>query len=110
MNNKGQAFIESVLLLGIVTFACITLIRLGLHLQNKVLLDDLLEESLICKLQKNENCLFLLKNKLDKLNYKFVEINDYSRPGLARIKLHTISGLEFSSTLESELSLGLQAD
>ena len=68
MNNKGQAFIESIILLSIVTMACLFLIRLGLHLQNEILIDDLVEETLICKLQKKQNCIQQLKSQLYILN------------------------------------------
>lgn len=110
MNNKGQAFIESILLLGIATIACLFLIRLGLHLQNEILIDELVEETLICKLQKKQNCVNQLKNKLYSMNFKSVEVADMSQVNKAHIKLQAVSGLNFKSLLESELFLELQVN
>ena len=110
MNNKGQAFIESIILLSIVTAACLFLIRLGLHLQNEILIDDLVEETLICKLQKKETCLLQLQNKLYSLNFKIVDAKFINQHNKAHLKLRTVSGLGFEAQVESELSLALQVD
>ena len=110
MNHRGQAFIESMILLSIVTVSCLFLIRLGLHLQNEILIDELVEETLICKLQKKKNCIGQLKKNLYSLNFKSVEVTDKSQPTKSHIKLQTLSGLDFKVVLESELSLALQVD
>ncbi len=110
MNNKGQAFIESILLLSLVTVACLFLIRLGLHLQHEILIDDFVEGALICKLQKKVNCVNQLKDQFHGLNYKSVEVTDLSNPDEARIRLRALSELGFEVLLESELALGLQVD
>lgn len=98
------------ILLSIVTVACIYLIRLGLHLQNEILIDELVEETLICKLQKKQTCIGQLKSKLYSLNFKSVEVTDMSQPTKSHIKLQTLSGLDFKAVIESELSLALQVD
>ena len=110
MNNRGQAFIESIILLSIVTVACLFLIRLGLQLQNEILIDDLVEETLICKLQKKQTCIQQLKSTLYAMNFKSVEVTDLSQNDKAHIKLKTISHLNFTASIESELSLALQVD
>ena len=110
MNQKGQAFIEATLLLALVTVSSLFLIRLGLQLQNEIVLDDLMEQTLICKLQKKMNCLPELKNKLEGIHYKAVRTVDASTLNNASLFVKATSGLNITTTVQSELNLDLSVN
>lgn len=110
MNNKGQAFIESMLLLGVITISAIFLIRLGLHLQNEILIDELIEEALVCKLQKKDFCVSRLKKQFLEMNFYSVKITDKSHFNTAQLAVEIDSGLNIKTQLESEMSLELSID
>lgn len=110
MNRRGQAFIEALLLLSIVSIAASLLIRIGLHLQNEILIDEVTESTLICILRKRSDCIKNMKAKFQEMNFRLIEIQDKSRPGNSRLLLHLTSRLEMSTVLESELQLDLAVD
>ncbi len=110
MNRKGQAFIEATLLLAIVTVSSLFLVRLGLQLQNEIVLDDLMEEALICKLQKKVACLSDFKKNLHAVNFKMVQASDESSTDLARIYVKATSGFNITTILQSELKLDLSVN
>lgn len=110
MNQKGQAFVEATLLLILVTVSSLFLVRLGLQLQNEIVLDDLMKEALICQLQKKLACLADLKNKLQVINFKTVQAIDQSTPDHAKIYLKANSGLNITTTLHNELKLDLSVN
>ncbi len=107
MNQKGQAVIESVILLTICTVVSVTFIQLGLHLFSEIVVEDLLEQTLICKLQKQSDCTAKLKKKLHDLNYTAVTVIDRSHSEKAKILVQWNSSLTYSAALESELSFDL---
>ncbi len=107
MNRKGQAMIESVLILSLVTGSVLFLLRYGLQLQNEILVDELLEETLVCNLQKKDFCVIHLKQKLTELNYQSVTVTDKSQAQTARLLVRLTSNQNMNTTLESELSLDL---
>ena len=110
MNQKGQAFIEATLLLTLVTVSSLFLIRLGLQLQNQIVLDEVMEEALICKLQKKMNCLPDLKKNLEGTHFKVVQAIDESTSENSRILVQATSGLNITTTLQSELNLDLSVN
>ena len=89
------------------TTASIYLVRMGLHLQNEILIDELMEEALVCKLQKKEFCISRLKNQFLGMNFRSVEIVDKSRVNNAHLFIEITSGLNIKTQLESEISLEL---
>lgn len=107
MNQKGQAMIETIVVSSITIFFCIQLIRLGLQIRYEVIFDDLIEETLICKFQKESNCTNKLKNKLNDLHFSQIQVIDRSQDKIAKIKVVVKTGLNTSFTRESELALDL---
>ncbi len=107
MNHKGQAFIESLILLSLCTLCSVKLLQLGLHMISEIVVEDLLEQTLICKLQKQAHCIDQLRNKLIELNYSSVQITDYSYLNTARIAIRWRTGKQYQANMESELALDL---
>ena len=107
MNQKGQVFIESLILLSLCTLCSVKLIQLGLHLISEIVVEDLLEQTLICKLQKQPLCIHKLRNKLIYLNFTSVQITDHSYLNTARITIQWQTNMNYRATLESELALDL---
>ncbi len=110
MNTKGQALIESMIILSIVTVSSIFLIRAGLQMQNALVLDELLEDALVCKLQKKTTCVQALKSKLLALNFKTVVVQDRTQGSSARLAIEALSNFASITKLESELTLELAVD
>lgn len=107
MNQKGQAFVESLILLSICTLCSVKLTHLGLHFISQIVVEDLLEQTLICKLQKKQNCTAVFQKKLISLNYKSVQVTDQSSLNTARIKVNWQTDDSYQATLESELTFDL---
>lgn len=107
MNQKGQAMIETLAVSSITIFFFIKLIQLGLQIRYEVIFDDLIEETLICKFQKQSDCVSKLKNKLNDLHFSEIQVIDRSQDKVAKIKVVVKNGLKTSITRESELALDL---
>ena len=110
MNQKGQAFIESLILLSVCALCSVKLIHLGLHFISQIVVEDLLEQTLICKLQKKQNCTAVFQKKLISLNYKSVQVIDRSSLTKARIEIKWQTGDSYQATLESELAFDLSVN
>ena len=107
MNQKGQAMIEASILMTLCVFPFVFLLQFGLHFISEIIVDDLLEQTLICKIQQQSNCITNLRSKLLGMNYKNIHITDHSQAKIARISVSWKSTNLYSGTLESELSLDL---
>ncbi len=107
MNQKGQALTESLILLSICTLCSVKFIQLGLHFISQIVVEDLMEQALICKLQKKQNCTLIFGKKLNDLNYKSVQVIDHSYLNTARIEVTWQSDGSRQATLESELTFDL---
>ncbi len=107
MNQRGQAAIESIILLTLCTLVSVNLIQLGLHFLSEIAVEDLLEQTLICKLQKQYDCVSKLQNKLSDMNYTQVQVTDQSHSHVARIRVEWNATSTYKAALESELHLDL---
>ena len=107
MNRRGQALTESIILLIILTLFSVKFLQLGLHAISEIVVDDLVEEALICKLQNDNACVFQIKRKLLELNYTHLQITDSSYNDVARIAIRWNSSESYVGYLESELKLDL---
>lgn len=110
MNTKGQALIESMIILSIVTVSSLLLIRAGLQMQNALVMDEFLEQALVCKFQKKTSCVQTLKAQLLALNFKSVVIQDRMQGATSRLAIEALSKFNTTSKLESELTLELAID
>ncbi|OFZ30461.1 MAG: hypothetical protein A2622_08645 [Bdellovibrionales bacterium RIFCSPHIGHO2_01_FULL_40_29] len=107
-NKKGQALIEAMLLMIIVTISGFKVFQLGLSLISEIIIENSLETALLCQFQENTNCVGKLKSSLQQMNLKSIRITDHSRPETARLRVQWSLDGESFHTLESELHLDLQ--
>jgi hypothetical protein len=106
MNQKGQAMIEAVIIMAIALIFSIKAIQLGLNLHYEILIDELIEQTLICHYQKT-NCISDLRSRLNDMKFHDVQINDRSDAATSRLWLQVTTGFGVVITRESELTLDL---
>ena len=106
-NNKGQAFVEALMISPLIIISTYLIIRTGLFLILNIALDDLLEQALVCELQKKTNCIFNLEKEMKDLNFSEITIKHSTTDSYASIYLSATSGLKRKIIKQSELSLGL---
>ena len=68
MNQRGQALIESILILPVIVFLFVLSFYVVTQALHKTILDDLLEDLLICHKNNETNCDKYLKLNLTNLN------------------------------------------
>jgi preprotein translocase subunit SecF len=107
VNQKGQAMIEAVIILAIALIFSIKAIQLGLNLHYEILVDDLIEQTLICHYQKKSTCISDLRHRLNELSFHDVQISDRSDSNTSRLRLQLTTGFGVVLTRESELTLDL---
>lgn len=107
MNNKGQALIESIMIMTIISLCSFKFFELGLNLYHEILLDELVEQSLICQLQIRSDCKNILYYKLQKLNFKNTSIQLINSEDTSYLKLQTEFGSKTKISKESQLHLDL---
>lgn len=107
MNNKGQAVIEAMIFATLAIFVSIKLLQFGLDIRYEILFDDLIERTLICHFQKQNNCASQLREKLTDLHFTNIQITEVSDDKTARVTLSATTRLNTVFNRVSEMSLDL---
>lgn len=107
-NERGQAFIESLFLGVIVVIAITYSLKYALRIQKSFLLDELVEETLICLMQTNTRCLSHLKAQLSQLGYQAVSVRTQNTQNKWILNIKARSSFEEHIEQESELEYDLK--
>ncbi|MFZ3230811.1 MAG: hypothetical protein WA160_11450 [Pseudobdellovibrio sp.] len=105
MNQKGQALIEAILIMSLVGLCSFKLIELGLNLYHDILIDELIEQTLVCQFEVQSDCKKRLSMKLASLNFKDVQISLNRIRDTASLKLSAQLGQNTIYNRESKLTL-----
>lgn len=106
-NNKGQAFIEALMISPLIVISTYLIIHAGLFLILNIALDDLLEQALVCELQKKTTCIQILEKEMKLLNLNEISIQHKTTDTYTSIILTATSALKRKITKQSELNLDL---
>lgn len=108
MNNRGQAMIESLLLGCVVIISLFFFLHLALRMQKNILLDELIEQTLICMAQKNPLCLESFRQQLITQKYQKISAayNQFGNKWSLQLKAETAFNeiIEKESELEYDLA------
>ncbi len=85
----------------------ICILRFGFTIQQSVLLNELVEETLICHLQNQPNCLAVLNEKLRLFHFQQIRTRLEKQGSKASLKVDAFSGFGVHFIKESELALEL---
>ncbi len=108
VNNKGQALIES-LIVGLILISTLFFtIRVALIAQQNTLVDEFIEQTMICLAQQNVDCEVKLKKQLEALNFRSISIQNLSNHPKFSIVLKAVTPFSRILEKESELELDLQ--
>jgi hypothetical protein len=107
MNNKGQAAIESLAIGILLVLMLFFVTRFGLMVQQNILVDELIEESLICLKQNKSDCAERLKNELQTLKFTQIELKIQNQRKIVSIKIKAVSAFKRIFEKESEIELDL---
>lgn len=107
MNQRGQAFVEALILSCLITTGIIITTKAGLTIIQNLIINEFVENTLICSFEKNKNCLEHFKKNISPLNIKILSLSlETSQPvHVLKLKAETKNGRLFIK--ESELTLDL---
>ncbi len=107
MTNRGQAMIEALILGGILTASISFLVRYALEMQQSMLVDELIEQTLLCEFEGHTDCGAKLKSFLTDLQFKQIalRITKSGSTYLLNVSGQSIFDQKFEK--ESELTLDL---
>lgn len=88
-NKKGQALIESVLILPISILFFIYTVQVLIYFSIEISIDDALENYLLCQIQSRSDCQKNLNEHFIQLKLKNIKINYSKRGNLYRIELES---------------------
>ena len=108
MNNKGSVLIESLFLGILFSLSTAFLIKYILFFYQNLILDELIERTLICSFEDNLPCKYLLENKLKELKFSNFEIQIIKSNSHTKLSVHGDSQFGFRYEKESEMNLELQ--
>ena len=108
VNSKGQALTESLVVGLVLTTGLLFFIRLALVVQQTILIDEFIEQALICLIEKNETCTSNFEKQLRDMNLTEVSITHRVDQGHATLSLTGLSQFGKRIEKESELQLDLQ--
>lgn len=103
MTNRGQAMVESLLIGLILIFALSFFLRLMITTQKSFLIDEFVEQALICLVQGNSNCTTTLKEKLLEQDFTLISVNSEKSSGKWIVHISATTSLNDRIEKESEL-------
>lgn len=107
MNQKGQAFIEVVILSSILMISIILIVRLGLILYLNIALDEVIETTHLCELQNKSDCHHDFHTRLKALSFKTIRAHRSRTAEASYLIVTAESNLGKIFEKESELHLEL---
>lgn len=108
MTNKGSVLIESLFLGILFSLSTAFLIKYILFFYQNLILDELIERTLICSFEDNLPCKYLLENKLKELKFSNFEIQIIKSNSNSKLSIYGESQFGFRYEKESEMNLELQ--
>ncbi|MBC7741967.1 MAG: hypothetical protein H7061_07210 [Bdellovibrionaceae bacterium] len=107
MNQRGQALIEMLILSSIIIVAVIWTVRLGVLLHINIAVDEMIEITHLCEIQKKSDCQSQLEKNLRQLGLTKNSLIVANSNNQSRIWLNATTSLGQQFVKESELKLGL---
>ncbi len=107
MNQKGQAFVEVVILSSILMISVILIVRLGLILYLNIAVDEVIETNHLCELQNKSDCHSDLQAKLKALSLQNIRTHRSKTAETSFLTVKAESNLGKIFEKESELHLEL---
>lgn len=110
MNQKGQALTEGLILGSLIASALFYVIRIGLAIQQNMILNELVEMTLVNCLQDSKNCTKRLNEHLQQLQFKEIEISldQINQKKILSVQARSSFGIHFFK--ESELDIDLRVN
>jgi hypothetical protein len=107
MNRSGQALIEMLVLSSIAIVSVLLIVRLGFILQMNIAIDEMIETTHLCELQKKNNCRSELLQKLSNIGIIENSLVLSKTTDRSNLRLSADTSLGHTIFKESELYLGL---
>lgn len=107
MTNKGQAMIEALVVGALLVVSLSFSLRYVLSMQNNLLVDEFIEQSLLCEAEGNHNCKETLRSLLEKLQFRNIMIRTDNQKNKFKIFIKGNSSFDQKFEKESELDLEL---
>ena len=99
--------IEGLILGAVLTTSLLFLIRYGLMIQQSLLIDELIEKTLLCIASDEPRCDENFRRQLTDLNFISIQVFSKKTQNLSTLKLSAQSGFGQNFEKESELELDL---
>ena len=107
MTNKGQAMIEAVIIGAVLVTALSFCLRYALSMQQNLLVDEFIEQTLLCEAESRSNCKETLRSGLLKLNFRNLTIRSENQGNKFNLFLNGRSSFDRDFEKQSELTLDL---
>ena len=110
MNQKGQALTEGLILGSLIATSIFYVMRIGFSIQQNMILNELIEMTLVDCLQDSKNCTKKLEEHLRKLHFKKIQISldQTTQKQILNVQAQSDFGIHFFK--ESELDIDLQVN
>jgi len=103
MTNRGQAMVESLLIGLILILSLSFFLRLMITTQKSFLIDEFVEQSLICLVQENSNCTNLLRQQLLEQGLSAISVRSEKSSGKWIVRFSATNSFNEIIEKESEL-------
>lgn len=103
MNRRGQAMIESLFVGLILVLALSLFLRVFARAQKNILVDEFIEETLICLVQKKLSCVHVFQQRLRDLGFSNISV--HTQRNQSRWILHLKATSSFKEKIEKESEL-----
>lgn len=107
MTNKGQAMIEALAVGALLMVSFLLTLRYALTMQNNLLVDESIEQTLLCEAEGNSTCKDTLRAILQKLQFRNIMIHTEKHKNKFKLIFNGVSNFEHKYEKESELDLEL---
>lgn len=110
MNQKGQALTEGLILGSLIGLAIFYVTRTGFSIQQNIILNELIEMTLVNCLQNSQSCTKKLEEHLKRLQFKNIQIHldQKNQKMILNVQAQSSFGILFFK--ESELDIDLQVN
>jgi hypothetical protein len=104
VNRKGQALVESLIIAVILIFSMGFFLRFALKMQSALVVDEFVEQALICLLSQKTSCEEHLRHQLSERGYQEVQIHSQHFQSKYVLRLQMTSPWKDRIKKESELA------